>query len=71
MKFKMIHENYNVSDLSLIHILFSFSHPLSKIEVFSFFETASLYLLYCLLIVYARCHFQKHKFFYFLIVETM
>ena len=47
------------------------SHPLSKIEVFSFFETASLYLVYCLLIVYARYHFQKHKFFYFLKVKTM
>ena len=45
--------------------------PLSKNEVFLFFETASLYLVYCLLIVYARCRFQKHKFFYFLKVETM
>ena len=26
---------------------------------------------YCLLIVYARCHFQKRKFFYFLKAETM
>ena len=55
----------------LLSWLFSFSHPLSKIEVFSFFETASLYLVYCLLIVYARCRFQKHKFFNFLKVETM
>ena len=45
--------------------------PFSKIEFFSFLETASLYLVYCLLIVYARCHFQKHRFFYFLKVETM
>ena len=55
----------------LLSWLFSYSHPLSKIEVFSFLETASLYLVYCLIIVYARCRFQKHKFFYFLKVETM
>ena len=55
----------------LLSWLFSFSHPLSKIEVFLFFETASLYLVYCLLIIYARCRFQKHKIFYFLKVETM
>ena len=40
-------------------------HPLSKIEVFSFLETVSMYLLYCPLIVYTRCQFQKHKFFIF------
>ena len=56
---------YRYRDILLLW-LFSFSHPLSKIEVFLFFETASLYLVYCLLIVYARFHFQKHKFFYFL-----
>ena len=55
----------------LLSWLFSYSHPLSKIEVFSFLETASLYLVYCLIIVYAICRFQKHKFFYFLKVETM
>ena len=42
-----------------------------KLKFFLFFETASLYLVYCLLIVYARCRFQKHKIFYFLKVETM
>ena len=42
-----------------------------KLKFFLFFETASLYLVYCLLIVYARCRFQKHKFFYFLKVKTM
>ena len=43
----------------------------SKVEDFSFLETASMYLLYCLLIVYTRGRFQKHKIFYFLKVETM
>ena len=28
-------------------------------------------LVYCLLIVYARCRFQKHKIFYFLKAEIM
>ena len=42
-----------------------------KLKFFLFFETASLYLVYCLLIVYARCRFQKHNIFYFLKVETM
>ena len=42
-----------------------------KVFLFSFFETASLYLVYRLLKVYERCRFQKHKFFYFLKVETM
>ena len=50
----------------LLSWLFSYSHPLSIIKVFSFLETASLYLLYCLLIVCARCRFQKHIIFYFL-----
>ena len=49
--------------------------PVLQIETeekfFSFSETASLYLVYCLLKVYARCRFQKHKFFYFLKAETM
>ena len=47
------------------------THSLSKIEFFSFLETASMYLLYCLLIVYARCRFQKHKIFYFLKAASM
>ena len=45
-----------------------------KIEVFSFLETASLsllYCLYCLRIVYARGRFQKYKIFYFLKVVAM
>ena len=41
-----------------------------QIEIFLFFETTSLYLVYWQIIGYARCRFQKHNFFYFLKVET-
>ena len=55
---------------SLINLFINIMYKLLKIEIFLFFETTSLYLVYWQIIGYARCRFQKHNFFYFLKVGT-